>query len=51
VKVAVAGLPKDEYPAIAEAADALGDAFATDEFDFGIDRLLDGLEARLTSAA
>ena len=51
VRVAVAGLPKSEYPAIAEAADDLGDAFATDEFDFGIDRLLDGLEARLTSAA
>jgi TetR/AcrR family tetracycline transcriptional repressor len=49
---AIASLPEADYPALAAAADDLPAAFADDaEFDFGLDRLLDGLAARLTPAA
>ena len=44
VKAAVAALPASDYPALTEAGDDLADAFAADaEFEFGLDRLLDGL--------
>jgi TetR/AcrR family tetracycline transcriptional repressor len=50
VRAAVAGLHEDEYPALAEAGGALADALASrDEFAAGLDRLLDGLEARTAS--
>jgi TetR/AcrR family tetracycline transcriptional repressor len=51
VRAAVAGLHEDEYPALAEAGEAFADALASrDEFAAGLDRLLDGLEARAASA-
>jgi TetR/AcrR family transcriptional regulator, tetracycline repressor protein len=50
VRAAVAGLHEDEYPALAEAGGALAEALASrDEFAAGLDRLLDGLEARAAS--
>jgi AcrR family transcriptional regulator len=51
VRAAVAGLHEDEYPALAAAGESLADALASDdEFAAGLDRLLDGLEARAASA-
>jgi TetR/AcrR family tetracycline transcriptional repressor len=51
VKAAIAALPEDGYPALAEAGDELAQALASDEeFAIGLDRLLDGLEARAASA-
>ena len=50
-RAAIAGLPEDTYPALAVAGEAVADALASDrEFGAGLDRLLDGLEARATSA-
>jgi TetR/AcrR family tetracycline transcriptional repressor len=50
VRAAVAGLHEDEYPALATAGEKFADALASeDEFAAGLDRLLDGLEARATS--
>jgi AcrR family transcriptional regulator len=43
-RAAIAGLPDDEYPALHAAANELAAALAADEeFDRGLDRLLDGL--------
>jgi TetR/AcrR family transcriptional regulator, tetracycline repressor protein len=51
VRAAVAGLHEDEYPALADAGEAYADALSSDdEFAAGLDRLLDGLEARAASA-
>jgi TetR/AcrR family transcriptional regulator, tetracycline repressor protein len=51
VRAAVAGLQEDEYPALAESGEAFAGALASrDEFAAGLDRLLDGLEARAASA-
>jgi TetR/AcrR family tetracycline transcriptional repressor len=48
---AVAALPEDAYPALAVAGGALAEALSSDEeFAAGLDRLLDGLEARALSA-
>jgi AcrR family transcriptional regulator len=50
VKAAIAGLHEDEHPALASAGDALAEALASDdEFVTGLERLLDGLEARVAS--
>jgi TetR/AcrR family tetracycline transcriptional repressor len=50
-RAAIAALPEDSYPALAAAGDSLADALASDyEFGAGLDRLLDGLEARAASA-
>jgi AcrR family transcriptional regulator len=47
-RAATAALPRDEYPAINESADELAEAMAGEEtFDFGLDRIIDGLAARL----
>jgi AcrR family transcriptional regulator len=44
-RVALASLPEDEYPAMIAASAELTEAMAGDAaFDFGLDRLLDGLE-------
>jgi AcrR family transcriptional regulator len=52
VRAAVAGLPEDEYPALAEAGDELAAALADDsEFDQGLERVLDGIEQRLPARA
>jgi AcrR family transcriptional regulator len=52
MRAAIAELPEAEYPALAGAAGDLAAAFASDEeFDFGVERLLDGLAARLMPAA
>jgi AcrR family transcriptional regulator len=51
VKAAIAGLSEDEHPALTSAGDALAQALTSDdEFAAGLDRLLDGLEARVASA-
>jgi AcrR family transcriptional regulator len=51
VKAAIAGLNEDEHPALTSAGDALARALTSDgEFAAGLDRLLDGLEARVASA-
>jgi AcrR family transcriptional regulator len=50
VRAAVAGLDEADYPALAEAGRALVDALSSaSEFGPGLDRLLDGLEARAAS--
>ncbi len=47
VRVALAGLPPDEYPALAGAAEAFAAAGDDEvEFRYGLERLLDGVEAR-----
>lgn len=49
---ATAGLPPDEYPTLVEASEELAEAMAGQEtFDFGLDRIIDGLEAHLESRA
>jgi AcrR family transcriptional regulator len=51
-RAAMASLPPDEYPTLAETSEELAGAMAGDEtFDFGLDRIIDGLEARLRSRA
>ena len=51
-RAALATLPADEYPALTAAADGFAGALAGDEeLDYGLDRLLDGLEARLGTRA
>lgn len=51
VRAAIAALPEEGYPALAEAGDELADALASDdEFAIGLDRLLDGIETRAASA-
>lgn len=45
---ALAALPPDEYPALAEARAEASEAMGgEDVFEYGLDRILDGLEARL----
>jgi AcrR family transcriptional regulator len=47
-RAAAAGLPPHEYPTLRDTADELADAMAGDAtFDFGLDRIIDGLAARL----
>jgi AcrR family transcriptional regulator len=46
---ALAALPADEYPALAEAREEASRAMGGEEvFEYGLDRIIDGLEARLT---
>jgi AcrR family transcriptional regulator len=48
VRAAVAALPEDEYPVLAEAGDEFAAALADDhQFGSGLQRLLDGLESAL----
>ena len=45
---AIAALPPDQYPALTAAADEASEAMAGEEqFEYGLERILDGLEARL----
>ncbi len=45
---ALAALPTDEYPALTEAREEASRAMGGDDvFEYGLDRILDGLEARL----
>ncbi len=47
---AVAGLPADEYPNLTDAPDEFSEAIAGwEQFEYGLERILDGLEARLQS--
>jgi TetR/AcrR family tetracycline transcriptional repressor len=51
-RTAVASVPEDEYPSLAAAGDEFAAAFAAeDRFDYGLERLLDGIEARAEEAA
>jgi AcrR family transcriptional regulator len=48
VRAAIAALPEEEFPALAEASGELADALAgEEEFEAGLELLLDGLQARL----
>jgi AcrR family transcriptional regulator len=52
VRAAIAALPEAEFPALAEASGELAGVLSRDEeFGAGLALLLDGLEARLASAA
>ena len=52
VRAAVAALPEGEYPVLEETADELAAALTDeDEFARGLDRILDGVEQRLTATA
>jgi TetR/AcrR family tetracycline transcriptional repressor len=47
VRSALAALPEEDYPALTAAADELAAAFASDEeFERGLERILDGLASR-----
>lgn len=49
---AIAALPEDEFPSLHTAADALAAVLAADEeFDRGLDSLLDGIEARVSPSS
>jgi TetR/AcrR family tetracycline transcriptional repressor len=46
-RAALAALPADEFPALTAAAEGFAGALASpEELDYGLERLLDGLEAR-----
>jgi AcrR family transcriptional regulator len=49
-RAALAGLAEDEHPALAAAAEPLARAMSdeSEAFDYGLDRLLDGVEQQLT---
>jgi AcrR family transcriptional regulator len=47
-RAALRALPRDEFPALTAAAEGLADALGDEEqFEYGLERVLDGLEARL----
>jgi AcrR family transcriptional regulator len=51
-RAAMAALPPDDYPSLADASDELAEAMAGQEtFDFGLDRIIDGLDAHLRKCA
>jgi AcrR family transcriptional regulator len=51
-RAATAALPPDEYPTLRDASEELAEAMAGQEtFDFGLDRIIDGLEAHLQARA
>jgi TetR/AcrR family transcriptional regulator, tetracycline repressor protein len=51
-RAALATLPPDDFPALTAAADGFAGALVGhEELDYGLDRLLDGLEARLAARA
>jgi AcrR family transcriptional regulator len=48
---AIRALPPDEYPELAAASEEAAAAMGGEEaFEYGLDRILDGLEARLSAA-
>jgi AcrR family transcriptional regulator len=50
-RAATAALPADEYPVLHESGEELAEAMAGQEtFDFGLDRVIDGLEAHLRAS-
>ena len=50
-RAALASLPPHYYPRLSEAVDEAAEAMAGDVvFDYGLERILDGLEARLAAA-
>ena len=44
-------LPPDEYPVLSAAAQEAATSMAADQFELGLDALLDGLHVRLSTAA
>jgi AcrR family transcriptional regulator len=47
-RAAIAGLPAEEYPELTRSIDEAAEAMAGDaQFEYGLERLLDGLEASL----
>jgi len=48
---ALAGLPEDDFPALAAASDAYAEALGDDAraFQYGLETVLDGLEQRLAA--
>jgi AcrR family transcriptional regulator len=50
-RAATAALPPDEYPSLHDTSEELADAMAGQAtFDFGLDRIIDGLEAHLRAS-
>jgi AcrR family transcriptional regulator len=50
-RAASAVLPPDEYPTLRDTSEELAEAMAGQEtFDFGLDRIIDGLDARLRAS-
>jgi AcrR family transcriptional regulator len=50
-RAATAALPPDDYPALRDTEEQLAEAMAGREtFEFGLDRIIDGLEAHLRAA-
>jgi hypothetical protein len=50
-RAAIAALPPEDYPALTAASSEAADAMGGEEaFDYGLERILDGLEARLAAA-
>ena len=48
----IVALPPEEFPALTASADAMADAIAGGEqFEYGLDRILDGIAARLPPGA
>jgi len=51
-RAAIAALPDADYPTVLASSRELATALATDaEFDYGLERLLDGISARLAAGA
>ena len=51
-RAAIAALPPEQYPTLASSSEELAEAMAGDEtFEFGLDRIVDGLEAHLRYGA
>jgi AcrR family transcriptional regulator len=49
IRTALAALPPDEYPAIWDTLHDIVATYADNQFDHGLDALLDGLEVKLRS--
>jgi AcrR family transcriptional regulator len=50
VRMALAGLPPDDYPLLSSMVDEAADAAAGDEqYDYGLERILDGIQARVAA--
>jgi AcrR family transcriptional regulator len=48
----IVALPPEEFPVVTSVAEAMADAVAGEgQFEYGLDRILDGLEARLALSA
>ena len=52
LRAALTALPSGDYPELSAGADEVVSTLTDDaQFDYGLERLLDGIEARLASAS